>query len=700
MTDQTNALLSDAVIPPFHLIEAQHVQPAIRELLLQTKQGFEELENNLQPTWADLMVPQETVDDRLGRAWGAVGHLLAVRNSETMRDAHANCQPQVVELSTRMSQSVAIYEGMVAMRDSADFDTLPLYQQRLLHKGIRDAQLAGVALKGAAKERFGQVQMRLAELSTKFSNNVLDATKAWSLYLYNEEDVDGLTSTSRAVAAQAARNKHPDATPKAGPWCITLDAPSALPFFKHSKRRDLREVVYRAYIARAGDGQWDNSRHIDEILALRKEKATLLGYDNYAAMSVTRKMAGNVGAVSELLEELLSASRSAAEREHDELLQFASQHPELGDIGDGLKHWDVSYWAERLRERRYGVDEEALRPFFPLPRVLEGLFNIANRLFGITIVAADGQAPVWHDDVRFFHVHDKEDGEQIASFYLDPYSRPHEKRGGAWMDECVGRSSAFGEPRLPIAYLVCNSTPPVDNRPSLMGFREVETLFHEFGHGLQHMLTRVDDGLASGIRNVEWDAVELPSQFMENWCYDELTFEALSGHWQSDASVPEGTLDKLRAARTFRAASTMLRQLSFGMTDLALHSDYVPGRGQSVFDVQAAIYERTSLLPLLPENRFLCGFTHIFAGGYAAGYYSYKWAEVLSADAFGAFEDVGLDDEQAISRTGRQFRETVLALGGSQHPLEVFQTFRGRSPTTDALLRHCGLSQADEGAQP
>jgi oligopeptidase A len=349
-------------------------------------------------------------------------------------------------------------------------------------------------------------------------------------------------------------------------------------------------------------------------------------------------------------------------------------------------NWDVAFWAERLREERYAYSEEALRPYFPLPRVLDGLFALAGRLLGVRVRPADGEVPVWHPDVRFFRVQDEQDRE-IAAFYLDPYSRPAEKRGGAWMDECVGRLHG----RKPVAYLICNQAPPVGDRPSLMSFDEVHTLFHEFGHGLQHMLTTVEHGLASGIRNVEWDAVELPSQFMENWCYHKPTLLGLSSHVDTGAKLPDELFDKLTAARTFRAGSDMLRQLYFATLDLALHHRFDATGSESPFAVQHRIAERTTVVPPLPEDRFLCGFTHIFAGGYAAGYYSYKWAEVLSADAFGAFEEAGLDDPQAVETTGRRWRATVLSLGGSRPPMDVFVAFRGRPPTTDALLRHAGL---------
>jgi oligopeptidase A len=490
------------------------------------------------------------------------------------------------------------------------------------------------------------------------------------------------------LAAQAARQAGDEAaTANAGPWRITLDAPSYVPFMQHSRRRDLRERLYRAFVTRASSGEHDNTPLLDRILRLRREQASLLGFESFAEMSLYTKMAPDVAAVERLLGELREASWDAAGRDLDDLRALARESgaPEADDF----KNWDAAFWAERLRERRYAYSDEALRPYFPLPRVLEGLFALAGRLFGVRVRAADGEAPVWHPDVRFFCVEDPS-GSPVAAFYLDPYSRPAEKRGGAWMDEVVGR----GPGRLPIAHLVCNQIPPVGDRPSCMTFDEVHTLFHEFGHGLQHMLTTVERPLAAGIRNVEWDAVELPSQFMENWCYHRETLLGLSRHVDTGEPLPDEMFEKLRAARTFRAGSDMLRQLYFAFLDLELHQRWRPDGGESVFDVQHRVAARTTVLPPLPEDRFLCSFSHIFSGGYAAGYYSYKWAEVLSADAFSAFEEAGLEDPRAVAETGLRFRDTILALGGSRHPMDVFKAFRGREPSTVALLRQAGLAKA------
>jgi oligopeptidase A len=692
--ESANPLLEATELPRFDAIRPEHVEPAMRRLLEDLAHGLRALEASVAPEWSALVEPLERLAEPVRRAWGAVGHLMNVRNSAELRAAYERVQGDVVDAFTRLGQSAPVFHAASELRDDPGWSRLGEPQQRIIERLIRDATLSGVGLSGPRRDRFNAIQKELAELSTRFSNNVLDATKAFSLTLRTADEVDGLPRSLRRLAAQAAVEAgETGATAERGPWRITLDHPSFAPFMMHARRRDLRERVYRAHIGRASIEPWDNTPWIDRILALRTEKARLLGFDDYAAMSLERKMADDVPAVQCLLEELLRRALPAARREHAELEAFArAEDPKHADRA--LLHWDVAFWAERLRERRFAFTDEELRPYFPLPRVLDGLFDLANRLFGIRIRPADGEAPIWHRDVRFFRIFD-EHGEPIAAFYLDPYSRPAEKRGGAWMDECVGRSRLFASAgasvRLPVAHLVCNGTPPVGDTPSLMTFREVETLFHEFGHGLQHMLTRVDQDGAAGIEGIEWDAVELPSQFMENWCYHRPTLRAFSGHFGTGAPLPDELFDKIRAARTYRAGSDTLRQLYFAFTDLALHHHYDPSRDGTPFEVQGRIARRATVLEPLPEDRFLCSFAHVFAGGYAAGYYSYKWAEVLSADAFSAFEDAGLDDEDAVRTTGRRFRDTVLALGGGRHPMKVFVDFRGREPSTEPLLRHSGL---------
>ena len=690
-------LLQGQGLPPFPEITPEQVVPAMTELLTEANAALTQLEANIIPTWAGLVEPLDRLTERIGWSWGIVGHLMGVQNSPELRAAYEEMQPQLVQFWTLLGQSAMLYQGYKAIAASPEFANFDVAQKRIID--VFHPRYGAIWSRfdwREPKQRFNEIQLALAELSNKFSNNVLDATKAYSLNLTKPEDIAGLPESLLAQAAQSARAAGNEAaTPTDGPWTITLDAPSYVPFMQHSQRRDLREQVYKAVVSRASSGEYDNLGNIDRILALRREKSNILGFDNFAELSLASKMAPNVAAVENLLESLRSASFEAAKQDLEDLRAFAIAQ-DAAEAND-LKHWDLAYWSERLREAKFDFNAEELRPYFPLEQVLSGLFNLAHQLFGVKITAADGQAPIWNPDVRYFQVAN-EQNQPIAYFYLDAYSRPAEKRGGAWMADCISRSKLTDKDgskvRLPVAYLTCNQTPPVDGKPSLMTFGEVETLFHEFGHGLQHMLTTVDFVGASGISNVEWDAVELPSQFMENWCYHRPTLLSLGKHYETGEPLPEHYYQKLLAARTFMSGSGMLRQIHFSWLDIALHSSYKPGGTETIADVRNRLAKISMVIPPIPEDNFLCSFGHIFAGGYAAGYYSYKWAEVLSADAFAAFEDAGLDDADAIGTTGRRFRDTVLSLGGSKHPMEVFTAFRGREPDPAALLRHNGLVAA------
>uniref|UniRef100_A0A7N0TIE4 oligopeptidase A n=1 Tax=Kalanchoe fedtschenkoi TaxID=63787 RepID=A0A7N0TIE4_KALFE len=687
-----NPLLKDFEFPPFDAVTAEHVRPAIRGLLSKLEGDLDELERTVEPNWPKLVEPLEKILDKLAVVWGIVSHLKSVKDSPELRSAIDEVQPEKVKFLLRLGQSKPIYEAFKAIRDSPEWESLDEARKRLVEAQLKEAILGGVALEDDKREKFNEIEQELQKLSQKFQENVLDATKKFQKLVVDKKDIEGLPATALGLAAQTAVSKgHENADAENGPWVITLDPPSFLPVMQHAKNRALREELYRAYITRASSGDLDNTPIIDQILKLKMEKAKILGYDNYAEVSMATKMA-TVGKAEELLEKLRGASWSAAVQDMEELKSFSKSQDALE--ADDLTHWDLTFWSERLRESKYDINEEELRPFFSLPKVMDGLFNLAKSLFGIEIEAADGLAPVWNGDVRFYCVKDSS-GEPIAYFYFDPYSRPSEKRGGAWMDEVVSRSRVLSRngtsSRLPIAHMVCNQTPPVGNKPSLMTFREVETVFHEFGHALQHMLTRQDEGLVAGIRGIEWDAVELPSQFMENWCYHRSTLMSIAKHYETGETLPEDIYMRLLAARTFRAGSLSLRQIRFASVDLELHSKYIPGGSETIFDVDQRVSKKTQVLTPLPEDRFLCSFIHIFGGGYAAGYYSYKWAEVLSADAFSAFEDAGLDDIKAVQETGRKFRETVLALGGGKDPLKVFVEFRGREPSPEPLLRHNGL---------
>ncbi len=683
MTNTSNPLLAGQGLPAFDQIQPGLIVPGMTQLLQELAGELTDLEAQIAPTWEKLVEPLTRIEERLSWSWGIIGHLMGVKNSPELRQAYETVQPQVVEFISRLSQSKPIYEAFLSLRQGESWGQLDEAQQRIVEASLRDAQLAGVGLVGEKKDRFNAIQLELAEITTKFSNNILDATKAFQLKLTTPEDIAGLPPSLLSLAAQTARGQgETNASSETGPWVITLDFPSYFPFMKYSDNRELREKLYKAYVSRADLGELDNNPLIDRILQLRQEQAHLLGYSTYAEVSLARKMANSVDEIEKLLDNLRQVSYEAAKQDLEALKTFAGT--------DDLKHWDIAYWSEKQRQAKFNFSAEELRPYFPLPRVLEGIFSLAKRIFGVEIIAADGQSPIWHPDVRYFQIND-EKGEKIAYFYLDAYSRPAEKRGGAWMDVCIGRAKTGTEVRLPVAYLICNQTPPVDGNPSLMTFEEVTTLFHEFGHGLQHMLTTVDYSGAAGINNVEWDAVELPSQFMENWCYDRPTLMSMAKHYQTGETLPEHYYQKLLLAKNYMSGSAMLRQLHLSLVDLELHHRYQPNGGETPKQVRQRLAATTTIIPPLPEDAFLCSFGHIFAGGYAAGYYSYKWAEVLSADAFAAFEEVGLDNEEAVKAIGRRFRDTVLAMGGSSHPMNVFKAFRGREPSTEPLLRHSGL---------
>ena len=701
MTSTTKSpLLQGHGLPEYASITPDRVRQDIPVLLKNLEDEFSTLESELntlisngsQLRWSTVMTPLQSIGERLRWSWGVVSHLNGVCNSPELREAHASQQADVVRLGNRLGQSRTLYEALQHLRDASE-EPLDGTRQRILASELLSMDQRGVGLQGEEQQAFNRTSERLAELSTSFSNHVLDATQQWTLKLTDPEQVSGLPKRAlEALAASARDAGDRTATAEQGPWLLGLDMPRYLPFLTHAENRGLRETVYRAHVSRASHGDLDNRALIEEILRLRIDQAARLGYAHWAERSLANKMAADVDAVEALLEELRKAAFPAAQKELDDLKDCARRHG--ASESDDLAPWDLPFWSERLRKERFDLDQEALRPWFPLPQVLEGLFNLCGRLFDVEIHAADGEAPIWHADVRFFRV-SRRDGTPIAAFYLDPYSRPASKRGGAWMDDCLGRSvSADGSTVLPVAYLICNQTPPVGDAPSLMSFDEVETLFHEFGHGLQHMLTTVDEPEAAGINNVEWDAVELPSQFMENWCLDRTTLNKMARHWQTGEPLPDEEYAKLRLNRTFNAGLATLRQVHFALTDLRLHSRWQPDLGVTPDQMRRDVASTTTVMEPIADDQFLCAFGHIFAGGYAAGYYSYKWAEVLSADAFSAFEEVGLDNEEQVRATGTRFRDTVLSLGGSRAPADIFERFRGRPASSEALIRHSGLVAA------
>jgi oligopeptidase A len=694
-----NPFLTTEGLPPYDRMKAEQVVPAMDHVIAAAEERIEEIEKRLEPTWVGVMQPLEALDLPFSYAWAPVGHLLGVKNSDDLRKAHEAIQPIMVELSLRIHQSKPIYDCLKTLQSSGEWDRLDEAQRRAIEGKVLQAEHAGVGLEGNEKEHFLEVSRELSKLSEDFSNNVLDARKQFELVMRDQSDSEGWPTTLKQVAAQSyneARSKDDsevaadsaEATADGGPWRITLDYPSYFPFMQHHRARADRELVYRAQMTLASSGEHDNRDLIAQTLKLRKEKARLLGYDTFADLSLASKMAPGVSAVDEMFDSLSKQSHSHAKNDLTDLVELA----ESSGQEEPLLHWDSTFWSERLREKLFDYTDEELRAYFPLPRVLDGLFGLAEWLFDVKITRAEGEAPVWHDEVQYFKVSDATSGGQMASFYLDPYSRPSEKRGGAWMGGCLDRRVVDGAVRLPVVHLICNGTPPVGDTPSLMGFREVETLFHEFGHGLQGMLTTVNYAEVSGLGGVEWDAVELASQFMENWCYHKETLLGMTEHIETGETLPEDLYDKIIASRNYRAGSLMLRQVELGKTDMILHSKFDPNGSATVFDVHQEICAELAVLPSFEDDRFLCGFSHIFAGGYAAGYYSYKWSEVLSADAFGAFEEAGLTNEDKIRELGRKFRDTILALGGGRHPMDVFEEFRGREPDTQALLRQTGLA--------
>jgi oligopeptidase A len=676
-----NPLLNLDGLPPFSQIRPEHVEPAIDFLLADNRQRIEALLDGLDtPTWDTLVAPIEDWEDRLSRAWSPVGHLNAVMNNEALRSAYNACLPKLSDYATEMGQNERLYRAYKAVAESGE--ALDEGQRKVLENALRDFHLSGVDLPADKKARFKAISQELSQLTSKFEENLLDATNAWSKLVTDEAALAGMPESAKDLARQTAAQRDQEG------WLLTLEFPSYYPVLTYAEDRGLRRELYEAYHTRASErgphaGQFDNTGAMERILALRHELARLLGFANYAERSLAKKMARSTGDVVSFLEDLARRSRPQAEREMVELTAFARERDGL----DALEAWDVAYYSEKLREQRYAFSQEEVRPYFPATRVVPGLFAVAERLFGVTIREVDG-IDVWHPDARFYEIRDGA-GELRGQFYLDLYARP-KKRGGAWMDDCMGRMRHGERLQTPVAYLICNFTPPVGAKPSLLTHDEVETLFHEFGHGLHHMLTRVDYPPIAGINGVAWDAVELPSQFLENWCWEREALDLIAGHYETGAPMPDDLYGRMKAAQTFQSAMQMVRQLEFALFDFRLHLGYDPAHGGRIYETLDAVRREVAAIRYPEFNRMPHGFSHIFAGGYAAGYYSYKWAEVLSADAFSLFEERGVFDPE----TGRSFREHILERGGSRDAMDLFVAFRGRGPRIDALLRHSGIAEA------
>ena len=674
----TNPLLLPDGLPAFSRITPLHVEPAIDHLLAENRRRIAELLDNLdQPTWLNLVEPLDDWDDELERAWSPVSHMNSVVNSEALREAYNACLPKLSDYATEMGQNEALYNAYKKLAGSGqDFDD---GQRKVLENTLRDFHLSGVDLGQDKKARYKAISLELSQLTSQYSDNLLDASNAWSKHFDDVSALAGLPQSALDLAAQIAQQRGEKG------WMLTLDYPSFFPLMTYADDRELRREVYEAYNTRASDqgphdSRFDNSELMDRILALRHEQAQLLGFGNYAERSLATKMAGSTGEVMAFLNDLAARSKPQAERELAELRAFAADL----DHHD-LQPWDVSYYAEKLRQARYNITQEEVKPYFPETRVVPGMFEVMGRLFGVSFHEVEG-VEAWHPDVRFYEIRDP-DGHEVAQFYFDLYARAN-KRGGAWMDTCLNRRVTSASCQLPVAYMTCNFTPPVGDKPALLTHDEVETLFHEFGHGLHHMLTRVDYPAISGINGVAWDAVELPSQFMENFCWQREALALFSGHYESGEPIPEQMFERMLAAKNFQSAMMMMRQLEFSLFDFRIHLEYDPDKGARIYQILDQVRRQVAVMMPPEWNRFAHGFSHIFAGGYAAGYYSYKWAEVLSADAFSLFEENGVFDPA----TGRAFLDNVLAMGGSRDAAELFRAFRGRDPKIDALLRHSGIA--------
>ncbi|GLZ86244.1 oligopeptidase A [Metapseudomonas resinovorans] len=676
----SNPLLQDFDLPPYSTIRPEHVEPAVDQILADNRAAIADLlaRQDGTPTWKGLVLALDELGERLGRAWSPVSHLNAVCNNAELRNAYEACLPKLSEYWTEIGQNRALFEAYEALAASPDAAGYEVAQKTILDHALRDFRLSGIDLPADKQQRYGEIQMKLSELGSRFSNQLLDATQAWTKEVHDESALAGLTDSAKAQMKQAAEAKGLDG------WLITLEFPSYYAVMTYANDRALREEVYTAYSTRASDqgpnaGQNDNGPVMAEILDLRQELAHLLGFAHFSDLSLATKMAESTPQVLGFLRDLAKRSKAFAAKDLDELKAFAAER----GVAD-LQSWDVGYFSEKLREQRYSISQEILRAYFPIDKVLSGLFAIVQKLYGIEIRELSG-FDTWHPDVRLFEI--SENGQHVGRFFFDLYARAN-KRGGAWMDGARDkRRNVGGELIAPVANLVCNFTPAVGDKPALLTHDEVTTLFHEFGHGLHHLLTRVEHAGASGINGVAWDAVELPSQFMENWCWEPEGLALISGHYQSGEPLPQDLLDKMLAAKNFQSGLMMVRQLEFSLFDFELHA--IHGDGRSVLDVLEAIRSEVAVMRPPAFNRFANSFAHIFAGGYAAGYYSYKWAEVLSADAFSRFEEEGVLNPA----TGRAFREAILARGGSQEPMVLFVDFRGREPSIDALLRHSGLSE-------
>ncbi|XKH02240.1 oligopeptidase A [Marinobacter nauticus] len=681
-----NPLLTDDLLPKFDHIRVEHMEPAIDQILSENRMKIPQLAQQDDPTWDTLVQPMQAMENKLANAWSVICHLNGVANNDDLRQVYKSCLEKLTEYSTEISQNAELCDAYKKLAARDDFDQLSEAQRKAVENTLRDFRLGGVDLPEEQKKQYAELSRELADLSNKFSDNVLDATQHWYKHITDVNELSGLPESALEGAKQAAEQKELDG------YVITLDFPSFFPVMTYGDNRELRREVYEAFVTRASDqgpdaGTWDNTPVMAEILKRRHAMAKLLGFDNYAELSLATKMARSVEEVLDFLNQLAAKSKPQAEKEFAELQAFANEEHGV----DELQAWDVGYYSEKLRQKRYDISPETLRPWFPADKVVGGLFRVAEKLFNVQIEEKP-EVETWHADAKAYCI--SRDGEPVAWFYLDPYARQG-KRGGAWMADCRVRwRNQRGQLQLPVAFLTCNFTPPVKGKPSLLTHDEVTTLFHEFGHGLHHMLTQVDVMDVSGINGVAWDAVELPSQFLENWCWDPESLALIASHHETGEPLPKDLLDKLLAAKNFQSGMAMVRQLEFSLFDFRLHAEFTEQAPTNPLDMHRKVREEIAVIEAPEFNRFPNAFSHIFAGGYAAGYYSYKWAEVLAADAFSLFEEKGIFHPE----TGEAFLANILEKGGSQEPMELFKSFRGREPEVDALLKQTGISGNSDSA--
>jgi len=679
-----NPLLQFDRLPPFSKIKPEHVEPAIDSILAQCRQKLKcLLEQTQDYSWDSIIAPIENIDDRLNRIWSPISHLNSVVNSEELRQAYNACLPKISEYTTELRQNLKLFHAYKSIADSENYATLSTAQKQVIDHALRDFRLSGIDLPAKKQHRFKIIKQALSKLCSSYSDNVLDATQAWTKHIEDAELIKGIPESALAVAKQTAERKDLPG------WIFNLEFPSYLAVMTYADDRDLRHEMHDAFVTRASNegpqsGRWDNQDNMDDILCLRHELAELLGFKNYAQYSLATKMANNTEQVMSFLNDLAQRSKPLAIKEFEEVSDFAKKSHQLHD----LKPWDFTYYSDKLRHHRYAINQEDLKPYFPEPKVVQGMFDVVDELYGLKIAEVDEDIDLWHQDVRFFEIKDSS-GDVRGQFYLDLFSRPN-KRGGAWMDECISRRRTSGGIQIPVAYLTCNFTAPVGEESSLLTHTEVITLFHEFGHGLHHMLTKVDYLNVSGISGVPWDAVELPSQFMENWCWQREALDVIAHHHQTNQGIPEELLRKMNDAKNFQSGLQMLRQLEFAIFDFTMHLHYSPDDPIGIQKTLNQVRDSVAVLKAPPYNRFQNSFSHIFSGGYAAGYYSYKWAEVLSADAFSRFEETGIFNK----KTGSEFLTRILEQGGSRQPMQLFVDFRGREPSIDALLRQCGITHS------